>query len=444
MKRIPQKTNHNKAWIKTSFPGIFYREVRDKKTGPITDHYYVGWYSVNKERYQVVFGSKNKFQWTPKACADKLAEFRSNAKQGVRPRNFREEQELSREKAQAEEAEKRRLERENTTFQDYFTETYLPQAKMDKKPVSYNNEESYFKNWIDPAIGSKSLKEITVEDLEGLKAKMQGAGSTPRTIQFTLAVIRQVFNSAINSELYKGQNPVKKIKLPRVSNGRTRFLTKHEADMLLNRLAGKSIDLYETALLSLHTGMRSGEIHNLTWQDLDFEGGMIHITNAKDAKRDGKVRTVYMTEQVKEMLQKRQHKSNNIYVFPASNGKKREMVSKAFYEVVKKTGLNDGVEDENKKVCFHTLRHTFASWQIQNGMSLYELQRLLGQESYAMVQRYAHLAPENLKKATAVFDNPENQATEAKNEEADEKCEKQEKEGTQGDQQNAKVIPFKR
>lgn len=444
MKRIPKKNNQNKTWKKTSFPGIFYREVCDAKTGSIIDYYYVGWFSVNKEKFQVVFGSKNKFQWTPKACADKMAEFRGNAKQGVRPRTFREEQELSQEKELAEEAERKRLERENTTFHDYFTETYLPQAKMDKKPVSYKNEESYFNNWIDPGMGSKSLKEITAEDLENLKAQMQEAGCSPRTIQFALSVIRQVFNSAINSGLYKGQSPVRKIKWPRVGKGRTRFLTKHEADILLNRLAGKSIDLYETALLSLHTGMRSGEIHNLTWQDLDFEGGMIHITNAKDAKRDGKVRTVYMSGQVKEMLQRRRQLSDNIYVFPASNGKKRGMISKAFYDVVRKTGLNDGVEDENKKVCFHTLRHTFASWQIQNGMSLYELQRLLGQESYAMVQRYAHLAPENLKKATAVFDNPENQVTEAKNEEADENGENQIKEGNQGDQQNAKVIPFKR
>jgi len=441
MKKVPKKHGRNKTWQKTAFPGIFYREVPDKKTGSIMDYYYVGWYSVNKKKFQIVFGSRNKYHWTPKTCADKMSEFRSNAKQGVRPRSFQEEQDLRDEIERAEREEQKRFERENITFHDFFSETYLPQAKIDKKEVSYKNEESYFKNWIDPAIGGKPLKEISAEDLEALKAKMHKAGSSPRTIQFTLAVIRQVFNSAINAELYKGQNPVQRVKIPRANNGRTRFLTMQEADLLFKKLAEKGIDLYETALLSLHTGMRSGEIHSLTWQDLDFEKGMIHIADAKDAKKGGKTRTVYMTSQISETLKNRRQKSDSVYVFPASNGKKRVMVSKTFFEVVKNSTLNDNIEEKNKKVCFHTLRHTFASWQVQNGMSLYELQRLMGHESFAMVQRYAHLAPENLKKATAVFEDTEEIN---KKPETDDKPENIEDAENSNDHGMAKVIPFKR
>ena len=53
---------------------------------------------------------------------------------------------------------------------------------------------------------------------------------------------------------------------------------------------------------------------------------------------------------------------------------------------------------------FHDLRHTFASWSVQRGASLHEVKDLLGHHSVAMVLRYAHLAPENLRSAVSRLD----------------------------------------
>ena len=53
---------------------------------------------------------------------------------------------------------------------------------------------------------------------------------------------------------------------------------------------------------------------------------------------------------------------------------------------------------------FHDLRHTFASWSVQRGASLHEVKDLLGHHSLAMVLRYAHLAPENLRSAVSRLD----------------------------------------
>ena len=50
---------------------------------------------------------------------------------------------------------------------------------------------------------------------------------------------------------------------------------------------------------------------------------------------------------------------------------------------------------------FHTLRHTFASWAVIRGVTLKELQELLGHASLAMTMRYAHLAPEHLRTAVS-------------------------------------------
>jgi site-specific recombinase XerD len=66
-------------------------------------------------------------------------------------------------------------------------------------------------------------------------------------------------------------------------------------------------------------------------------------------------------------------------------------VRKAYENAVATAKLDD--------VNFHTLRHTFASWAIMRGVSLKELQELLGHSSLAMTMRYAHLAPERLRSA---------------------------------------------
>jgi integrase len=53
---------------------------------------------------------------------------------------------------------------------------------------------------------------------------------------------------------------------------------------------------------------------------------------------------------------------------------------------------------------FHDLRHTFASWAVQQGATLQEVKDLLGHSSLAMVMRYAHLSPEHLRKAVGRLD----------------------------------------
>ena len=70
---------------------------------------------------------------------------------------------------------------------------------------------------------------------------------------------------------------------------------------------------------------------------------------------------------------------------------KNQSLRKAYENAVSNAKLDD--------VNFHTLRHTFASWAVMRGVSLKELQELLGHSSLAMTMRYAHLAPERLRSA---------------------------------------------
>ncbi len=413
-------------WENTGFPGVQSKAHETQKHGVKFDRYFRGRYQVGGKRVTIGFGWSSE-GWTAKKVFEKVQEFRGNAKTGKGPKNLKEERESEAQRKDKIKAEKDKEARFNISFGQFFEETYLPQAKGPggKKKDSWRKEQSHHNKWISPVIGNKALKDITPSDIERVKEKMFKAGLSERSIQYCIATIRQVFNKAIFLDLFKGENPVNKVKIPSPNNKRMKFLTKDEAQTLLAQLKPKNDKVlannHDIALLSLHTGLRAGEIFNLKWNNLDFEQGLIHVREAKGNKD----RIAYMTKDVKEMLEARKAHKNNDLVFPPRTRKKRKGVSKdnasthqgkdlekkrkgvskVFYQAVKDSGLNDNINDDKDKVCFHTLRHTFASWQVQAGMDLYTVQKLMGHSTIAMTERYAHLAQENMKRATSIFDN---------------------------------------
>ena len=72
-------------------------------------------------------------------------------------------------------------------------------------------------------------------------------------------------------------SPTKEVTLPKVNNQRTRYLANEEADALLDNLKGRSIQLYNISLVSLHCGLRASEIFRLKWQDIDLNRGVITV-----------------------------------------------------------------------------------------------------------------------------------------------------------------------
>ncbi|MDR2645630.1 MAG: site-specific integrase [Holosporaceae bacterium] len=230
---------------------------------------------------------------------------------------------------------------------------------------------------------------------------MKDSGLSPRSITYALAIIRQAFNYARNFDLYCGDNPVSKVKKPSQDNRRSRFLSHEEADLLLEKLSKISPITHDISLLSLHCGLRAGEIFNLAWKDIDFDNGIILIKDTKS----GKNRNAIMTKDVRTMLRKRECCTKSALVFSSRTGERITEVSRTFDRVTDALGFNNGVTDSRHKVVFHTLRHTYASWLVMSGVDLYTVQRLMGHSTVAMTERYSHLAPDHLKKAVNTFED---------------------------------------
>jgi len=259
--------------------------------------------------------------------------------------------------------------------------------------------------------GDKRLNEITSFDLERLKNDLTKKELSPAYVKHALVLIRQIYNKAFQWGHYKGENPVKGVKMPTVNNGRERFLSHEEADKLLTELGKVSQSVRDQALLSLHCGLRTGEIFNLKGQDLDFENGLIRIMDPKNKAN----RTAFMTQAIKEVLKVRFPEDPNELIFKdREHDGQIKAISKTFERVVDRLGFNKGVEDPRQRVVFYTLRHTFASWLAIQGTPLLTIKELLGHKTLAMTERYAHLIPDMKKNATLALEAAFNQSRNGK------------------------------
>jgi integrase len=342
--------------------------------------------------------------WTEKKAAATLSELKANKTIGVGPLSLGEKRQIENDR-RAEESRLKEVERKsNITFNEIFTDYYLPVSKTNKRSKqSWRREEQLFRLWISPFIGNKSIKEIAPLHLEEIKRSMSKAGRAPRSIQYMLATVRQVFNHAFANGLFQGSNPAagKGIKRPTIDNRRTRFLTQDEATALLSELAKRSKDIYDIALFSLHTGARAGEIFSLTWADTDFIAGTALLRDTKSNKN----RHLYFTDKVREMLvgRKPTDAKKTDLVFPDRNGNKIVQISDTFNRVIDSLKLNEDVTDRRNKVTFHTLRHTYASILVQAGVDIYHVKELLGHSSITLTERYSHLSESTLKQAALMI-----------------------------------------
>jgi integrase len=384
---------------KTIYPGIRYREHKTRKYSGSPDRYFFIRYRLHGKLKEEGLGWASD-GWNAKKASIELAKLKQAHATGEGPQTLAEKRRLLREKDEAEKKWKQRQKREQITFSQIFLDNYFPQAKANKSQRSYEREDSLFRLWISPVIGELPLKDIAPIHMERIKKNMVDAGRAPRSIRYALAVVRQVFNFARYNNLYMGDSPTANVKMPQKDNRRLRFLTRDEADRLLDGLQSKSRQLYEIALVSLHCGARADEIFSLTWGDVDLERGTLTLRDTKNTK----TRVAFMTEEIKDLLTRKERGENDDLVFPGRGGVKITAISNAFNRVVKELGLNDGVTDPRQKVVFHTLRHTYASWMVENGVDLYHVKKLMGHSTLSMTERYSHLSNETLQSAVKLFE----------------------------------------
>ncbi|MFZ7127542.1 MAG: tyrosine-type recombinase/integrase [Desulfobacterales bacterium] len=384
-----------KEWIKTSFPGVRYRKHPSRKHGKKFDQYFSIRYKLaGRDKEEGVGWASHGHTATSAHAA--LAELKHNQRLGTGPQTLAEKRQLEEEEKKAAEQEKEAEAIRNITWAEVW-EKYLEHSEATKSKNSVRTEK-ILAAWIGKGVSeSTPICSVSPFHLEKIRSAMTKAGKSARTIQYALGTVRAVINYAKRNDLFDGDNPVGKIRMPSFDNRKMRFLTHDEASLLLEKLAGTSLDVHDKALLSLHAGLRLGEINSLTWADTDLERGLLTLRNTKN----GKTRAAFLTDQAKAMLKARRQEDANPtdLVFPARGGEKSYWTSATFARTVKAMGLNEGITDRRQKVTFHTLRHSFASWLVENGTDLFVVKELLGHSDFRMTSRYSHLGQNTLQSA---------------------------------------------
>ncbi|MDR1031516.1 MAG: site-specific integrase [Holosporales bacterium] len=385
--------------IKVKTPGVRCVEHPTRKNGAVRkDRYYTIRYRLDGKVKEEGIGWESMGN-TEAIAAERLHDLKMAHRTGIGLRTMAERRRAQKEKAKNEEAARIQREREQTTFTAIFNK-YYKQATQNKNFKTCRLEIGLFNEWLNPLIGSLPMKDTSPFILEKLKKQMSDAGRAPRTITYALALVRQVFNYAKNNDLYNGDNPVAKVKKPSEDNRRSRFLSQEESITLLEELSKVSSTAHDIALVSLRCGLRAGEIFKLTWNDVDFRNETILIKDTKS----GRNRNAIMTQDIRDMLERRRSLNASGLVFLSRTGEKIAQAPDAFERTVGRLGFNKGVTDRRQKVVFHTLRHTYASWLVMSGVDLYTVQRLMGHSTISITERYSHLAPDHLKKAVSLME----------------------------------------
>jgi len=361
--------------FKTSYPGVFYREV--KRIGK----------NGNEKVFYIVFKKQGKVieekvgrQFVDDMTASKAAGIRSDRIENKR---------LSRKEIKQMEEEERKVKANRWTINRLWEE-YKSQKENSK---SFWTDSNRYENYLKPRFASKEPKDIIQLEVDRLRINLLKT-LKPQTVKHVLALLKRIVNFGINKGLCPGMNF--KIILPQVNNLKTEDLNPEQLSNLLKALdEDDNIQAANLMRLALFTGMRRGELFKLKWEDIDFERGFINIIEPKG----GQNQKIPLNEGSKKILLSHM-RTESPYVFPGRRGNKRIDINHQVNRIKKKAGLPEDFRP------LHGLRHAYASMLASSGkVDIYTLQKLLTHKHPRMTQRYAHLRDETLKQAAHLVDS---------------------------------------
>jgi site-specific recombinase XerD len=285
------------------------------------------------------------------------------------------------------------------TVASFFCDQYLPYIKTYKR--SWVTDDSMMRNHLLPVLGHKHMGAISAPDVAVFVNHMRTQGYAPGTCNRALVLLRYGFTLALRWKVVGiDANPVTEVKNLRDDNKLERYLTNDQMVSLMAAVReSDSSMLQHIVLFLLYTGARKREVLDATWADVDWGRKSWRIPKTKS----GKIRHIplsagalqllstlkAMTEQSGGMnsVAKGQMATRFIFANPQT-GAPYTSFYYSWDAARKRAGLPD--------LRVHDLRHSFASFLVNAGRSLYEVQELLGHADIRTTSRYAHLSRERL------------------------------------------------
>jgi len=220
-----------------------------------------------------------------------------------------------------------------------LTEAYLIAPEITRQAV-YDWKVRIVRGKLVPLFGDRFITTITpgmIEEYRAKRRKEPGRNNRPvkvATINRDLALLKHLFSYALR-ENWLERNPVRLVKLDKENNARDRVLSPEEFERLQHH---SSPHLRLINAMAYHTGMRRGEILNLTWDRADLKAGLIRL-KAEDTKTDDArliPLTTDLTAQLKDLYKIRYLNQPRVFLV---NGKSVHSIKTAFNAACKRAGI---------------------------------------------------------------------------------------------------------
>jgi integrase len=247
--------------------------------------------------------------------------------------------------------------------------------------------------WFNQYFAGKRLSELTDDFIQytvekNLQTAKSGKPISGSTKNKYYGLITSILRRA--NKRWKWTDHLPSIDKHREPKGVVRYLTPDEAKTFLNELPEH---LQSVVTFALATGLRMRNVTHLRWDQVNTSDGMLFIDGdeMKSGRPTGKPLNKLALSVLLSQVGKHTERVFTYQGKPIDNAH-----TAAFQKALKRAGI--------KKFRFHDLRHTWASWLLQNGADIAMVQELGDWRSAHMVKRYAHLSPQHLAPTSSIID----------------------------------------
>lgn len=315
---------------------------------------------------------------------------------------------------------------ENEITLDEWYEKYMKIHSPSYRANTISNYHDAY-NRIKKDLGWRIMKDINVMTFQETFNKLTSDASRKNSKK----VLMNLYKYALNCNVVNSISPIQQVKTKLTEVGvKIRVLTRNETKLFLEN--GQGVAHFPLFELALETGMRIGEICGLQWTDIDFDNKMIYVRHTLTyAKKDGLwgyefqlnepktengIRKIPMTKRADELLliqRKKWEEINNrcvaaigyenlVYITKRNTPICTRNTTVSIRRIEERI-RSKGIDFESMSP--HTLRHTFATRCLENGMNVKTLQRILGHADIrTTMNTYCHVTDDELYSAMSIFE----------------------------------------